>query len=138
MNAWENFKDVVTNKYADFDGRARRREYWYFYLVQGILGFVISMIAGMFASGSEFSLPMLLPIAFSLAMFIPSLAAVVRRLHDTGRSGWMLLICLIPLFGALFILYWLVCDSQYGNNEYGPNPKGEGTKDDHLFDDLGK
>jgi len=63
-------------------------------------------------------------ILYSLAIFIPSLAVGVRRLHDTGRSGWWLLISLIPLIGTIWLFILLVLDSNPGDNKYGPNPKG--------------
>ena len=60
---------------------------------------------------------------YSLAVLVPSLAVSVRRLHDTGRSGWWILICLVPVIGALYFLYLTILEGQQGTNEYGPNPE---------------
>jgi uncharacterized membrane protein YhaH (DUF805 family) len=99
-------------QYADFSGRARRTEYWMFWLFSLVAGFVCGLI-------SEW-----LSIVLSLAIFIPSLAVGVRRLHDVGKSGWMLLIGLIPIIGTIWLLILLVSDSQPGVNKWGANPKG--------------
>lgn len=109
---------TVLKKYAVFNGRARRKEYWYFvlfnFLIALVLGF-IDGILGLVAEGSGFGL---LGGLYTLAVFIPSLAVAIRRLHDTGRSGWWLLISLIPLVGAIILLVFLVSDSQPGRNQY--------------------
>jgi uncharacterized membrane protein YhaH (DUF805 family) len=107
----------VLKKYAVFSGRARRKEYWMFALFNIIISFVLGFIEGL-AGG-----PGALAGIYSLAVLIPSLAVSVRRLHDTDRSGWWLLIALIPLIGALVLLVFVVQDSQPGENQYGLNPK---------------
>lgn len=106
----------VLKKYAVFSGRARRREYWMFFLVNFIVGLVLAVI------GRVLDLE-ILQYLYSLAVLLPGLGVSVRRLHDTGRSGWWLLIALVPLIGAIVLLVFLVSDSQPDTNQYGPNPK---------------
>lgn len=110
----------VLSQYANFSGRARRSEYWYFALASG----VISMILG--ALAQQFSIFSILSGVFSLAIICPSLAVIVRRLHDIGKSGWYYLFILIPLAGPIILLVWFCKDSEPGDNMYGPNPKGIG------------
>jgi uncharacterized membrane protein YhaH (DUF805 family) len=104
-------------KYAEFNGRARRTEYWMFALFNVIISLVLGLIEGI-AGG-----PGVLASLYSLAVFVPSIAVSVRRLHDTDRSGWWLLIGFVPLFGVIALLVFMVLDSQPGNNQYGANPK---------------
>lgn len=106
------------SKYATFKGRARRSEYWWFYLF-----FVISYMAGLaidIALGNE--VPIFAYIIMG-ALFLPELAVTVRRLHDTGRSAWSLLIALIPIVGGIWLLVATIRDSEPRDNEYGPWPK---------------
>lgn len=110
----EYFIDAL-KKYADFSGRARRKEYWMFvlfYLIFYIVFTVVDTFLGTF----------LLAVIFSLALFVPSISIAARRLHDTGRTGWWQLIALIPLIGAIVLIVFLVQDS-HDDNKYGPNPK---------------
>lgn len=109
--------------YADFTGRAHRSEYWYFVLFNFIVSILIGLSLGVIAG--LLNVPALVYLAYlwSLAVFIPSLAVSVRRLHDIGRSGWWLLLSLIPLVGAIILIIWHCTDSQPGANQYGPNPK---------------
>ena len=109
--------------YADFTGRARRSEYWYFVLFNFIVSILIGLSLGVIAG--LLNVPALVYLAYlwSLAVFIPSLAVSVRRLHDIGRSGWWLFLSLIPLVGAIILIIWYCTDSQPGANQYGPNPK---------------
>ncbi len=109
--------------YADFTGRARRSEYWYFVLFNFIVSILIGLSLGVIAG--LLNVPALVYLAYlwSLAVFIPSLAVSVRRLHDIGRSGWWVLLSLIPLVGAIILIIWHCTDSQPGANQYGPNPK---------------
>lgn len=104
-------------KYAEFNGRARRMEYWMFALFNMIISLVLGLIEGL-AGG-----PGVLAGLYNLAVFIPSIAVSVRRLHDTDRSGWWLLIGLVPLVGVIALLVFMVSDSQPGRNQYGANPK---------------
>ena len=101
------------SKYATFSGRARRSEYWYFTLFNLILSGVVSI----------FKIQILVTLV-SLALLLPGLGVGVRRLHDIGKSGWYLLIGLIPVVGAILLIVWYCRDSDPGSNAYGPNPKG--------------
>ena len=107
----------VLRKYAEFSGRARRREYWTFALISFLIGCALGVI-GALVHGLAF-----LSWVYSLAVLVPSIAVSVRRLHDTGRSGWWLLIGLIPLIGLIVLIVFLATDGEPGDNEYGPNPK---------------
>lgn len=118
-----NYYLSVLKKYAVFSGRARRAEYWYFFLFNMIIGIVLGMIGVVIGSGAETIIGTLGGI-YSLAVLIPSIAVSVRRLHDTNHSGWWFLISLLPLIGAIVLLVFMVSDSQPGQNKYGPNPKG--------------
>ena len=109
--------------YADFTGRARRSEYWYFVLFNFIVSILIGLSLGVIAGLLNVPALVYLVHLWSLAVFIPSLAVSVRRLHDIGRSGWWLLLSLIPLVGAIILIIWHCTDSQPGTNQYGPNPK---------------
>ncbi len=114
---------TALKKYAVFGGRSRRKEYWYFVLFSTIINLVLTIfdrITGTFDSSSGFGL---LSGIFTLAVLIPSIAALVRRLHDTGRTGWWILIGLVPLIGAIVLLVFAVQDSIPGSNRFGPNPK---------------
>lgn len=104
------------HQYADFQGRARRKEYWMFVLFNAIAGAIaatIDLIIG-------FSI---VSTIYSLAVLVPCLAVTARRLHDMGKSGWMMLVALIPVIGAIWLLVLLVTDSQTGENQWGQNPK---------------
>ena len=103
--------------YTTFTGRARRKEYWYFVLVQFIILIVAQIIDAIL--GTEFVFYAIV----ALALFIPSLAAAVRRLHDTGRSGWWFLIALIPLIGTILLIIWLASDTKQGKNQWGQPAK---------------
>ena len=109
--------------YADFTGRARRAEYWYFVLFNFIVSILIGLSLGVIAGLLNVPALVYLVHLWSLAVFIPSLAVSVRRLHDIGRSGWWLLLSLIPLVGAIILIIWYCTDSQPGANQYGSNPK---------------
>lgn len=113
-------------KYADFTGRAPRAEYWWFYLLV-ILGYIVAtIIDSILGLGGMMGPYGILTMLFGLAMLVPSLSAGVRRLHDIGKSGWWLLICLVPIIGAIVLIVFLVMASEPGDNQYGPNPYGEG------------
>lgn len=112
----------VFKKYAVFDGRARRKEYWLFTLFNLLMSLTLAGLdveMGL-ASRSGYGL---LSSLYSLVVFIPSLAVTVRRLHDTNRSGWWIFLSLIPCIGGIVLLVFLVEDSQPGDNQYGPDPK---------------
>jgi uncharacterized membrane protein YhaH (DUF805 family) len=103
-------------KYATFAGRARRSEYWWFYLAV-VLVYTVAAIVDTVGG-----VPIMTPIVF-LAALIPSLAVSVRRLHDVGQSGWWLLLGVVPLVGAIVLLVFACQDSQPGPNRWGPSPK---------------
>jgi len=108
-------------KYADFSGRARRKEYWFFVLFNIIVSIVLSVIdvsLGLGASGIG-----LLSGIYSLAVLIPSIAVSVRRLHDINKTGWWVLIAFVPLIGWLILLIMALIAGTAGDNEYGPDPK---------------
>ena len=115
---------TVFSKYATFEGRARRSEYWYFMLFVCCVNVVIRILA-MIVGDSNVLATVLAGIStvFSLGVLVPQIAVAVRRLHDIGRSGWFYLIGLIPLIGWIFMIVWFCTDSQPGDNQYGPNPK---------------
>ncbi len=104
-------------KYAEFSGRARRKEYWMFCLFNFLAGIVIGIVDTVLGAGG------LLCGLYNLAVLVPSLAVTARRLHDTDRSGWMMLIALIPLVGAIVLLVFMCLDSKPGDNRFGANPK---------------
>jgi uncharacterized membrane protein YhaH (DUF805 family) len=108
------FQDAITtcfNKYAEFVGRARRSEYWWFVL----FGIVVSLVLSPLSTS--------LSLLASLALLVPNLAVSVRRLHDTGRSGWYLLLSLIPFLGVIILIVWLATEGKPGPNFYGESPK---------------
>jgi uncharacterized membrane protein YhaH (DUF805 family) len=107
----------VLKKYAVFSGRARRKEYWMFILFNIIISFIIGLLIA-FVEALFF-----LPYLYTLAILIPSIAVMVRRLHDTNRSGWWWFIAFIPIIGTIILIVFLAQDSQPGENQYGPNPK---------------
>ena len=114
---------TVLKKYAVFSGRARRKEYWMFILFNLIFVIAAVILDSILGTINENSGYGLISTLYSLAVLLPSFAVLVRRLHDTGRSGWWIFITLIPLIGSIWLLVLLVGDSQPGDNKYGPNPK---------------
>lgn len=110
---------AVLKNYVGFSGRARRTEFWMFTLFNFIVTMVLGFVEQLAGTGGFVGL------AYALAVLLPSLAVSMRRLHDTGRSGWWLLLGLIPLLGAIVLLVFMVQDSKPEANEYGANPKGE-------------
>ncbi len=118
-----NWYLAVLKNYAGFTGRARRKEYWMFVLFNLIFLIAAMILDNVFGTTVE-GLPYgLFYFLYALAVLIPSLAVAVRRLHDIGKSGWMILVSLIPIAGSIWLLVLLVTDSNPGENEYGPNPK---------------
>jgi uncharacterized membrane protein YhaH (DUF805 family) len=107
----------VLKKYAVFNGRARRKEYWMFFLFNFIIALVLGFLEGLVGSFG------VLAMLYNLAVLIPGIAVSVRRLHDTDRSGWWLIIGFVPLIGAIVLLVFMLQDSKPGQNQYGANPK---------------
>ncbi len=116
-----SFSDAIKrafNQYCCFTGRASRSEYWWFVLFTFIVGVILEALAG----NSMTSIFAWLAYLFSLATLLPSLGLVFRRLHDTGRSGWNILWCLLPLIGTIILLVFLCQPSKPEPNQYGPMP----------------
>ncbi|MBP1947181.1 DUF805 domain-containing protein [Virgibacillus litoralis] len=112
-----NWYIKVLKNYVEFEGRARRQEYWMF----GLVSFIIAIILGIFEG--VLGISGVLSGLYSLFIFLPGLAVAVRRLHDTGKSGFWVLISLIPVAGAIVLLIFMCLDSDLYENKYGPNPK---------------
>lgn len=137
------FLDAFKNKYADFKGRSRRSEFWYFTLVLCII-YVVAMILDNLL-GTTFKMGEIdlgygyLYVLVALVALVPSLAITARRLHDVGKSGWFFLIILIPIIGAIWLLVLHCTDSVTGTNKWGPNPKGVGNGSaSDLIDTIGQ
>lgn len=118
---------AVLRKYATFDGRARRKEFWMFALFDFLIiaaGFALVGVTPIDGALSpvHWALTVLL-VAYLLGMIVPSWAVRIRRMHDTGRSGWYLLLGLIPFVGGIIVLVMLCTEGVYGPNGYGPDPK---------------
>ncbi|MCK4710975.1 MAG: DUF805 domain-containing protein [Gammaproteobacteria bacterium] len=103
------------SKFADFSGRAQRKEYWIFILIYMLIYIALAVIDAFLGT-------MVLALIFSLVLLVPSISIATRRLHDTGRTGWWQLIAIIPLIGIIVLIVFLVQDS-HDENSYGPNPK---------------
>ncbi|WP_429011526.1 DUF805 domain-containing protein [Aeromonas veronii] len=108
----------VLKQYAVFSGRARRTEYWMFVLCNVIVMLLLGMVDKLIGGDNE-----LISSIYSLAVLLPSLAVAARRLHDTDRSAWWLLLGLIPIIGTLVLIYFMVCNGQQGPNRFGDDPK---------------
>lgn len=115
-------------RYADFSGRSRRKEYWMFTLFIIIVYAILIILGGGLGSlanpDAGMGLGGILLLAFVAATFIPALAVQVRRFHDQGKSGWMVLLGFIPLIGGIIVLVFMCMEGTKGANEYGPDPKG--------------
>lgn len=108
----------VLKNYVGFQGRARRKEYWMFFLFNFIIVLVLSVLQIILRIHYS-----ILTDLYSLAVLLPSLAVSVRRLHDTGKSGWWILIGVIPIIGDIILLIFYCLDGDANENKYGPNPK---------------
>ncbi|KAA8995177.1 DUF805 domain-containing protein [Affinibrenneria salicis] len=107
----------VLKNYVGFSGRARRKEYWMFYLFNIIVSLVVAII------DTALGLNAILLMIYALAILLPGLAVTVRRLHDIGKSGWWILISMVPFVGGLVLVAFTCMDSQPAENQFGPNPK---------------
>src|SRR5258708_4220781 len=114
----------VLKKYAEFNGRASRTEYWMFRLYSLLAVLILACIGLIFFKYISILGMVGLVLAYGLAVLLPSFAVLVRRLHDTSHSAWWLLIPLIPWIGAIWLLVLTVLDSTPGQNKFGQNPKG--------------
>jgi uncharacterized membrane protein YhaH (DUF805 family) len=116
----EWYKKVVFENYANFNGRARRSEYWYFVLGSAIISFTINILTALLSPKLVF-----LGIVYSLAVFIPTIAVLIRRMHDVGKSGWYIL---IPIYNLI-----LACTAgDFGKNDYGQDPKNDFDEIDEI------
>ncbi len=117
INPFEDYYiNTLRNKYAEFNGRARRSEFWYYTL----FNLIVSMGLGMMDTFTGIGF---LSGLYALVVIIPGIAVAIRRLHDSGKSGWWLLVILVPFVGWVILIYFLVKDSQPFDNLYGPSPK---------------
>ena len=127
MGFMDALTTVFRNKYATFSGRASRSEYWWAYLGYVVIATVLQIFAlvggiALIDAGELALLPGLIALGGIVAMIIPTIAVSVRRMHDTGKSGWMLLILIIPCIGFILWIVWMVEDGQAHDNAYGPVP----------------
>ena len=118
-----NWYLAVLKKYAVFDGRAARTEYWMYFLFSVIISIILGVIDGVLGTRSSHGFG-LLGSLYSLAVLLPSVGVTIRRLHDTDRTGWWMLIAFVPFLGGIVLLVFMVLDSQPGDNQYGPSVKG--------------
>ena len=118
---------VMRDNYANFSGRARRKEYWmftlFFMLFLLVPSFVFGLLIGMFPNETVLISGGIILAALYFIHLVPALAVTVRRLHDTGKSGWLYLLALIPYIGSLIIFIFTVIKGDRGDNKYGPDPK---------------
>lgn len=111
-------KHVLKNNYANFQGRARRSEFWWWVLFAIIVNVVAQTV------DAAIGIP-ILSIVVALALLIPGIAVVIRRFHDVGRSGWWYFILLVPLVGFILVIYWFVQRGTVGPNDWGQDPYDE-------------
>jgi uncharacterized membrane protein YhaH (DUF805 family) len=116
-----NWYLAVLKKYVDFSGRARRKEYWFFILFHILIVIGLSIIESVLGLGGEMGYG-ILTLIYLLAVLVPSLAVTVRRLHDGDRSGFWILIGLVPLIGGIILLVFMVLPGTSGDNRFGPDP----------------
>lgn len=126
---------TITKNYVNFEGRARRQEYWMFYLFHILIIIALGFLMSVFDDSMISVIFACLLIVYILGTFLPSLGITVRRLHDTGKSGWYYLFSFIPYIGGLILLVFMVIDGDKGPNKYGADPKA--PKDDEI-DEIGK
>ena len=127
MGFMDALTTVFRTKYATFSGRASRSEYWWAYLGYFVIATVLqifALVGGIILidAGELALLPTLIALVGIFALIIPTIAVSVRRMHDTGKSGWMLLILIIPCIGFILWIVWMVEDGQAHDNAYGPVP----------------
>ncbi|WP_239455599.1 DUF805 domain-containing protein [Flavobacterium ginsenosidimutans] len=136
LNMIEWYKIAMFQNYANFSGRARRSEYWYFRLATGILFFAFAFLAIILSAilGPIVGLSIVgvLFFLYMLASIIPSLSVTVRRMHDLGKSGWTILVALIPFAGPIWMLVLLITEGEFGENYYGPDPKSTTEEIDEI------
>ena len=116
------WKKVVLENYTNFTGRARRAEFWWYFLANLIISFVFNIIDAVIGTGMGGGIGVI-GLIYSLAVLVPGLAVGVRRLHDTDKSGWWLLIALIPIIGIIVLIVFFATDAPPGPNKYGASEK---------------
>jgi uncharacterized membrane protein YhaH (DUF805 family) len=121
-----NWYLTVLKKYAVFSGRARRKEYWFFILFHILVIIGLSIIETMLGMGGETAGYGMLTLIYTLAVFLPALGVTIRRLHDSDRSGWWVLIGFVPLIGGIVLLIFMILPGTSGSNRFGPDPIGQG------------
>lgn len=126
----EWYKKVVFENYANFNGRARRSEYWYFALANGLISILLivlgAIIGGVFGDALTGGIiGYVLFALYAFATLLPGLGVVVRRLHDVGKSGWFYFIALIPFVGGIWLLVLFCTEGDQGPNQYGSDPKNQ-------------
>jgi uncharacterized membrane protein YhaH (DUF805 family) len=113
----------VLKNYLGFSGRARRQEYWMFVLFNAVFSIIAILLDNIVGTDIEGYWLGLFYILYYLAVFLPALAVLVRRLHDIGKSGWFMFVSLIPIIGSIWLIVLLCKDGNTGENKYGANPK---------------
>lgn len=117
MNNFNNVlaivKSVITKNYVNFQGRATRPEFWYFFLFNFVVSFILGLLGRVGTTLSS---------VWSLAILLPQLGLGVRRLHDIGKSGWLMLLSLIPIVGWIILIVWWAKEGDPNENQYGPVP----------------
>lgn len=116
-----NWYTSVLKKYAVFDGRASRTEFWMFVLFNIIAAVIVAIVDHILGTRTSSGVGILGSI-YSLAVLLPTIGVSIRRLHDTGRSGFWLLLAFVPFIGAVVLIVFYILESQPGDNEYGPYP----------------
>ena len=116
---------VVRDNYANFSGRARRSEYWYYALCNFLIGLVLQVVDYFIGFN-------LLGGIYGLAVLVPGLAVFVRRLHDVNKSGWFILLILLPVIGWIWLLVLLFTEGTVGPNQYGEDPKRPYSEFDQI------
>ena len=111
-------------RYADFSGRSRRKEYWFFTLGCAIAGIVVGVVERVLGLGGMFGPYGLLSVLLILGLLVPSFAVSIRRFHDQDKSGWFMLLALIPFIGSIVVLVFMCLPGTSGPNRFGPDPMG--------------
>lgn len=132
------WKHALTKNYANFNGRARRSEYWYFTLMNIIILVGLQILIAIGAAATQSAIVAMILgavyLIYALGTLVPSLAVGVRRLHDTGKSGWFFFIAFIPIIGSIWLLVLFCTEGESGENAYGPDPKTQTVMSDDALD----
>lgn len=123
---------LAFKRYAEFNGRSRRKEYWMFYLIYSIISFCLSLIDGLIGYAGSTNIGFLSTV-FGVTSIIPWISITVRRFHDVNKSTWNLLWYLFPIIGWIYIFILTIRNGDVGENQYGPDPKNPTTE----LDDIG-